>query len=787
MHHPRRVLALLAAVIWSIPLHGQSLGRAEALPASQFDLQHARLELQFDLDQRIVMGTATLRLVPLASGWIHLDATGLDILEVRADGVPAEFRNGTGGLEVRLDKSPAVEMQVRYRAAPHDGLFFSGRDSGGRPAQIWTQGFPDRNQYWFPGSHRPDDHATSELILHVPEGWTAVSNGRLLRREGGVFHWLQDEPHATYLISFAAGRFLRTTASYRGVPLDEYTPPDMAAAAGLTFGRTPAALDFFSAKLGRYPWARHGQILLNEAIYGGMENTGAVTYSPRLLVEPGLVGDRQGETDLAVAHELAHQWFGDLVGFADFRHLWLSEGFATCLANLWGEDFFGPEDAAWARWRSARDIVAEKGTGQFSVVRKTGQTGDPTALLVYLKGAWVLHMLRARLGDDAFWAVLRDYLARFKYRAVTTGEFLDVLGQRAGQGVVRFARQFLYGTGHPVLAVGTRWKPGEIVVQVQQQAPLFQVPLEVELAGPDGVSRHRLEVAGASEAFSLPFQGRVPPKTVRVDPDGKLLADIRQEKGNDEWLYDLRHDARVPLRAKAIHALDASPESLAAIGVLLRDEPFYGLRQEAVEALASMGDPAALRLAAVALHDSEPQVRQAAVESVKGRQGFREAIVAAARSDPSPSVRAAAIRALPESLPDGAADVILPLLEEESPADLVRCAALDALGALGNVRFAPVASKFAGPGNRSEVAAAAVGALGRMKAWNHGGREALEAALENASIDVRQAAVEAWTEAAPPSQAARLESFAASERIAAIADRARRGARAMRARTKPAK
>lgn len=557
------------------------LGRPDPERARTFDLRHVRAELSFDLSSREVLGVARLSIAPLKLGEpVRLDAAGLLISSVQAAGRMIDFKSSEGALVFDAPHQGPFDVTIHYRARPRRGVYFLRE--GGRVRQIYSQGFPDDNHHWLPIYDAPNDKTTSEILLTVPREWTTVSNGALIRISGDgdtrTWHWRLDRPQPTYLISFVAGEM--DCAEDGG--LEYCAPAGDGARARLAFGRTRDAMRFFESKLGPFPWPRYSQIVLRDAIYSGMENTGAVTYSPDVLL-PG----RQRANDATIAHELAHQWFGDSVTFSDFRHLWLSEGFATGLANLWVENYYGPADAASDRAAAREAILSSPAMQRYPIVRKAGVTTDPANLLAYEKGGWILHMLRRRLGDDEFWRALRQWYASKAYQNVTTSEAKRAFGER---GALIF-EQYVERPGHPDFAVRWRWRGGKVLVDVEQKAALFTLPITLDLAG----DRHSINVTHRRQQFV--FDRASKPAWVRFDPDGDWLAAVSVTPAPPASPV-LKSDPVPPppgtpvrRRIAALQSGKASPEEIRTAAI---DEN-HRVRMAAASAMAVRRDRAALR------------------------------------------------------------------------------------------------------------------------------------------------------------------------------------------------
>ncbi len=310
-------------------------------PDRTFDTEHVRLELALDFTRKTLKGSCFVRLSAIAEGTTEMafDAVDFKDLKVTAKGRPLKFEYTGRKIIVHwplpIKRGAKVELKLSYRVtAPKQGLHFVGPDRHypDKPRQAWTQGEDEYNRYWFPCHDAPQERATTEMIITVPERFTAVSNGALLgvKRRGKTrtFHWKHNLPHPPYLVSLAVGEFTEIKDHWKQVPVLYYCPPGREDDAKRAFGKTPQMMDFYSKKLGvPYAYAKYSQVAAMDFIYGGMENTSCTTLTALTLHDERAHLDFS--SDPLVAHELAHQWFGDLVTCKDWSHAWLNESFAT--------------------------------------------------------------------------------------------------------------------------------------------------------------------------------------------------------------------------------------------------------------------------------------------------------------------------------------------------------------------------------------------------------------------------------------------------------------------------
>src|SRR3984893_664223 len=414
------VAAMLA--IFCVPLHFRA--DEPYARSREYDLQHSKMALRFDTEQKKVFGDVTHSLSILREGTskIAFDSVGLTIQSVSVNRAAAKFESTADKLIIAL---PAVahagekyEIEIRYEGKPAKGLYFilPDKEYPDRPIQIWTQGESEDTRYYLPTYDYPNDRLTTETILTVPASWTTVANGKLVSVSsagGGMKTWTWKEtlPSSTYLITVVAGEFDEVKQTWRGEPVTYYAPKGRGDRLLPNYERTPAMMELFSKKLGvDYQWEKYAQVMVDEFVAGGMENSSATTNNSSSLVHPKLAPEYfTGEDDL-ISHELGHQWFGDLVTCKDWGDIWLNEGFATFLEAVWTEAHFGKDQADYERWNNAREWFESSNLWKKPIVRHDFDDSSEFDGNAYNKAGWVLYMLRHQIGEDAFYRGIKHYL-----------------------------------------------------------------------------------------------------------------------------------------------------------------------------------------------------------------------------------------------------------------------------------------------------------------------------------------------------------------------------------------
>jgi aminopeptidase N len=766
-----------------------------------FDLQHLKLELSFDLASRKLIGAATLRMAPISADVREaaLDSAGLAIESVTVAGRQADFRTTDDKLYIALDRQypggVPVDFVVRYHAQPRRGLFFVLPDKyhPNRPKQIWANGDTagGNNRYWFPTYDFPNDKTTTEMIVTVPSGWEALSNGELAgtsddRRAGTrTYHWVQDKPMSTYLVSLVAGEFDKREEGWK-VPVQYYVPRGRGGDIARTFGRTVEMLDFYSSRILPYPWAKYAQAMV-DTFGGGMENTSATTEGASAILDARDFEDRRFGTDSLIAHEMVHQWFGDLVTCVDWRHAWLNEGFATYFEALWEEHVRGRDVFDWNELAAAGAIT---GRDRYPVVPPDGSELETAYSTIYGKGGWVLHMVRGQLGDALFWKAIQHYTRKYSYQLVNTSDFAQAVAESTGQDLEWLFDQYVYKPGHPEFVVSWDYDVGTRLLHlaVSQKQKLdgkpapFHVPIEIEAMGDDAPRSFRIWAGKESADYYLGPLER--PRTVLFDPRDLILKTVDFKKPAAEWTWQLAHATRALNREEAALALGslAGPEVVAALEGAGKADPFFGVRIEAAGALGRIKSEDARAALLGMLGDADAQVRAAAARALGSQDRSPQAVerlLETARTDPSFAVRRSALASAARLKPEKGGELLKPFLAVDSPEQVIRAAAVAGLEQLGDESAVPALLDLS-RSDDDRLRRAALMAFGTLGKGRQEVVDRLLEALQSLEKLDRQSAVFAFRQRKEESAIPALESLAASEALPGVARAARAAASSLR-------
>ncbi len=678
-------------------LHAQQLADKENGKAPQnkyapdrfVDISHLRLEVTPNFEARSLSATATLEFRPIAKPlkqW-RLNARGLDIREVTSSHPIQATQSTDTHLEITFrEHVPAgaeARVTVTYTATPKKGLYFRTAEMGYRAGdtQLWTQGEPEDHQHWFPSHDYPNEKFTTEMICHVPEGMEALSNGRLLSREKNAetglvaFHWLQDKVHVNYLVTLLAGYFAKMEGRHGDLPVALYVPPSEKDQLANTFRDTIKILDYFEKEIGiPYPWDKYYNACAIDYMWGGMENTSLTTLTTRTLFTDATENLRSSRG--LDAHEVAHQWFGDLVTCRDWSHLWLNEGFATYYSLLYDRELLGNDYFKHGLHGNARGIFNHDKDTTPIVHKGYSEPKQQFSFRAYPKGGWVLHMLRSELGEDLYRKCVKTYLERHQYKTTVTQDLVEVFEELSGLSLSQFFDQWVYLSGYPELKVNYSWdeltKQARLSVnQVQmtnEKRPYFRFRLPVKFVVDGKKQVHTLEISREKEDFYLSLAGA--PEIVRFDPEVTVLAKINFEPGEKMLLAQLADQSDVIGRLLAVQQLGKKKNKVALehLGKALKEDPFFAIRQAAADGLAAMRTPESFAVLEGSLDQPDARVRQSVVRGLTKfySDDAYNALKSVADREANPGIRTVAIGGVASYVKPGLRSYLVGLLEVNS-------------------------------------------------------------------------------------------------------------------------
>jgi aminopeptidase N len=751
-----------------------------------YDLQHSRIALRFDTDQRKVNGDVTHEVSILRENTskISFDAVGLTIQSVAVNKSAAKFETTASKLIVSLPGAPHIgdkfEIEIHYDGKPTKGLYFilPDKDYPARPVQIWTQGESEDTRFYLPTYDYPNDRLTTETILTVPAAWVTVANGKLVSvTDAGnaqkTWTWRESQPSSTYLITAVAGEFDEVKQSLRGLPITYYAPKGRGDRLLPNYERTPAMIELFDKKLGvDYPWEKYAQVMVDDFVAGGMENSSATTNTSDSLRSPKLIPEFPTNEDALISHELAHQWFGDLVTCKDWANIWLNEGFATFFETVWSESHYPTDQAKYDTWRTAREWFMKSDLYEKPIVRRDFDESEEFDGNAYEKAGWVLYMLRHQLGDDAFWRSLKHYLDVNRGKNVVTPDLIKAIEETTHVNVDRFFQQWIFGGGAPKFDLSYAYdaEKHQIALTVKQsqkverRVGIFEVPVEVEITTTSGPKLFPIRVTKAAETFNFPSDSA--PLMVLFDKGGYLLKSAKFQKEKKEELYQLKNATEFADRADAAVALGKiknDDEVVAALSSALNSDSAWGIRAVSAEALGRLGGPSALKHLIASLDaNNAPAVRFHIVSAIgyfKDSPDVPAKLESIARDDKSYRARASALEAMGHSKMSNALPVLTAAVDADSPDDILRNAALRSLGFLGDNKAVPLLRAWATPGKQMDSRAAAIASLGRLDKDNKEITRQIASYLAEPHFSARWSAIHALGNRGDPSAVPALEAL----------------------------
>lgn len=678
-------------------------------PSREIDILHVAIDVTPDFKARSVAGKMTIRFKPIAKPFADLKLDGVDLAVSAVDSSVKLLAWHATDRQVIINFAEAIpadqeaNVTIHYSAVPKMGLYFRTPEMGypATDTHIWTQGEPVEARHWFPSFDAPNEKFTSEVTCRVPEGMAVISNGRKMSEEKDAatglvaVRWLQDKPHVTYLIALCAGNFKKIEDKYRDIPMAFWTPASQIAQAETSFRDTKDMMAFFEKEIGvPYPWAKYDQVCVNDFTAGGMENTSITILNDGTLFTPA--SENLRDSTGLVAHELAHQWFGDLVTCKDWSHLWLNEGFATYYDALYTRHKDGLDDFLYQMRGNAGAVLNQQNDTNAIVRRDFNSPNDQFGFHAYPKGSWILHMLRSQLGEDLYRKIVKTYLERHQYGVVATEDLNKVIEEVSGRSFDQFFNQYVYHAHHPELNISYSWdertKLAKVSIQQVQKLSddvlLFNVPLPVRFKGKSGsITERTLAVKEKAEDFYITLPEA--PEVVRIDPNYTLLAKVTFNVPT-AMLHAMLADKNDMLgRLSAVEQLSGKAEALAKLKDTLNNDPFYGVRLAAARSIRALQTDEALDALVASAKQSDARVRREVVSSIAGfyREKSYDALKQTVASEKNPDIQATALGAMGAYTKAEVRDAILKGLQSTSYRNNVADAAITAIRAQADASY----------------------------------------------------------------------------------------------------
>jgi aminopeptidase N len=515
-------IIILSFFVFSVSISGKDRNKVNPL----IDVVHYEFNVNVNDSTNIIYGQALISVCftgPVSSFDLDLknvDSTGkgMTISSLIIPSVKFKWSHKENKINIVFDKPVAggttADITIIYSGIPADGLIISKNKFGNRT--FFADHWPDRARNYLPCEDHPSDKATVDFIITAPMHYKIVASGYLVEesdmpRGTKLTHWKEDVPLPTKVMTFGAASFaVGLAGNVKGIPVWTWVYPENRKEGFYDYSFALKPLEFYCNLIGPYSYEKLANVQ-SKTIFGGLENAGCIFY-----YENSVTG--QGKAEGLLAHEIAHQWFGNSVTEAEWHHIWLSEGFATYLTSVYMEKTYG-KDRLDESMKSARDRVLR------SFDRSPGPVIDTTITDLmkllstnsYQKGAWVLHMLRQETGDDIFWKGMRLFYQRFRNKNALTGDFEKVMEEVSGKNLNSFFHQWLYVSGQPDLKItrAAGKKDGYIDVTIEQkQSFLFTFKIDLGFKKP-----------GAIEVVNVPVKERITTVSVKGDMNSEMIPD----------------------------------------------------------------------------------------------------------------------------------------------------------------------------------------------------------------------------------------------------------------------
>ena len=696
MRMNNRPFLLLIGLLSANLLHAQQAADAKTDPQLQIyratatkinDLVDTRLDVKFDYDKSWMYGKAWITLKPhfYPTDSLSLDAKGMELHKVAivkaGKEEPLKYTYDGLILTIHLDKTykntEKYIVYIDYTSKPNDlkvqgsaaisdakGLYFinpKGEEKD-KPTQIWTQGETESNSAWFPTIDKPNQKTTEEITLTVPAKYVTLSNGRLIGQKTNgdgtrTDHWKMDLPHCPYLFFMGVGDFSIIKDNYKGKEVSYYVEKAYAPVARRIFGLTPEMIAFYSRITGvDYPWPKYAQMVGRDYVSGAMENTTSTLHGESAQQDARELTDGNGWEDV-IAHELFHQWFGDLVTTESWSNLTLNESFADYSETLWNEYKYGKDAGDFVNLSGLFSYLQQPDNASKNLVRfHYADKEDMFDQVTYPKGGRILNMLRNYVGDSAFFKSLNLYLTTNKFKSAEAQNLRLAFEEVTGQDLNWYWNQWYYGSGHPKLTIDYVYDDASktvkvIINQTQETGKIFKLPFAIDIYNGAVKERHKVWMEDKTDTFSFAYSNR--PDLVNVDGDKILLCEKKDNKTLDNYIHQFKYAALFVDRREAIDFCAKNQDDPKALDLLksgLKDR-FFRVRNFTLSKLDLKRDAVKTafepQIAEMATHDPSRIVRAKAIDLLSNYNNARyKPLFAKATTDSSYTVAGAALEAL---------------------------------------------------------------------------------------------------------------------------------------------
>ncbi len=507
---------------------------------TEIDIQHYTFKLTLNDSTDTILGETEIEIKFLSGGInkFYLDLAGLDsssgkgmvVSQIKQDVKTLMFRQSNDQLEINLAstsvKDEIKSFTIKYSGIPAEGLIISKNKYGDRT--FFGDNWPNRAHYWLPTIDHPYDKATCDFIVTAPAKYKVIANGSLKEESNlgnnlCLTHWKESVPIPTKVMVIGAAKFsVKYLQDSNCIPVESWVYPEDKEKGFYDFSLAKDIMTLFSNLIGDFPYEKLANVE-SKTIYGGMENASAIFYA-----EQEITGTRK--SIVTIAHEIAHQWFGDAVTEADWDHIWLSEGFATYFQNIFIAYYFGNDSLLNAVRLERKQIIYYIMTNPNSAVVDTSITTLTDLLNInsYQKGGWVLRMLQHVLGDNIFWKGIRLYYKNYMNSNTLTKDFEATMEKVSGKNLEWFFNEWIYKPGLPYLSGEWEYdsKSKLLIVrikQVQGVDNIIKMPLDLGLYFNKDKKAEIRKIKINASINEYKFSVKHRPSKVIIDPDLWLL------------------------------------------------------------------------------------------------------------------------------------------------------------------------------------------------------------------------------------------------------------------------
>ena len=757
-----RLYRLLNLFICLILLSITAFSQQPYEPKHNYDVEHIKIEVKLNLQKKTLEGKVTTSIrstvdkldsfhvdaawmkIKSVKEWVHYHTNNPD-LAVQFEDIKYRYNNKqiTVIPSHPIAKNFPYEYQVEYSVKnPERGMYFIQPDSlhPDKPYQVWTQGEDEDNHWWFPCYDFPNDKATTETYITIDKKYITLSNGELVETKSNTdgtktWHWVLNHPQSSYLVMLAAGNFDIISDAYDSIPVYSYVPVGKREEGKRSFSRTADMVKFYSEYIGyTYPWQRYSQIVVQDFIYGGMENTSVTVLTDVSLYDKNTPPDFTANG--LIAHELSHDWWGDNVTCKNWDEIWLNEGFATYFEALYREHAFGKDEFDYEIFRDGQGAIEADSTDRRPINTDTG-----LYVYAYDKAAVVLNMLRYLMGGDDFRKGMNIYITQNQFSNVVTGDLIhavnevynDPLRDRTPRDFSWFFDEWIYRAGQPSYKVSYDYnkQTDKVLMTLQQvQKPdsllsIFKIPIPVEVVTEKSKLEYSLVCDTAVKTYT--FSLDAPLKYVIFNKGNKVLCKLFFSKPKEDWLNQLQSSEDAIDRITAIKGLKDfihDEDVITSLGNTLTSDKFRGTRQEAASMLAIAGTPEAAEILESAYkQESDPRVRRSiflALGEIKKNfpecadtKELTDFIINNINSEQSKYAVADGINALAAFTDkDKLYDLVLPYADMDSHNEIIKRAVSHALTKSGNPKAVDILIDYALKGKVIRLRIPAVRGLG---------------------------------------------------------------------------